>query len=91
VRPPNEIPDSRPEIERSGYFHDVRVVRRVWTEEFTADEYVALMRTASDHRLMNPTDPGRLFAEMRRLIEARPSRRILKHNLTILRVAQRNT
>ncbi len=35
--PPEEIPDSREEIEQSGLFEDVRVARRVWTEEFTAE------------------------------------------------------
>ena len=33
---------------------DVRVIRKLWTEEFTAEEHVALMRTASEHRLMEP-------------------------------------
>ncbi len=87
---PEEVPDNRDEIERSGYFHDVRVIRRIWTEEFTADEYVGLMNTASDHRLIEPSGRERLFAEMRRLINARPGGRILKHNLTDLHLARRN-
>lgn len=89
--PPDEIPDVSHEIDRSGYFHDVRVVRRTWIEEFTADEYVALMNTASDHRLMEPAKRESLFAEMRRLIDARPGGRIRKHNLTILHIAHRNS
>ena len=32
---------------------------------------------------------SRLFASMRRLINARPGRRIVKHNLTILHVARK--
>jgi hypothetical protein len=66
------VPDSREEIEQSGLFEGVRVARRVWAEEFTADEYVAMMGTASDHVLMEPDKRMRLFAEMRRLIDARP-------------------
>lgn len=87
--PLDAIPDSRAAIEQSGLFEDVHVIRRVWTEEFTADEHVALMRTASDHRLMEP--PGRewLFSEMKRLIEARPGCRVVKHNLTLLHLARR--
>lgn len=86
---PDEIGDAREEIEGSGLFDDVRVTRRVWTDEFTADEYVAMMRTASDHQLMEPGKRARLFAEMRRLIDARPGGRIRKHHLTILHVARK--
>lgn len=50
--PPESITDARSEIVRSGLFYDIQVLRRVWSEEFTADEHVALMRTASDHQLM---------------------------------------
>ncbi len=85
--PPDAIPDAAEEIKRSGYFDDVRVIRRVWVQEFTADEYIDLMGTASDHRLMTPANREWLFAEMRRLINARPGGRIQKHNLTILHVA----
>lgn len=86
---PETIPDSRAEIEQSGLFDDVRVMRRVWTEEFTAEEHVAMMRTASDHRLMEPAKREWLFAEMKRLIEARPGGRVVKHNLTLLHIARR--
>jgi SAM-dependent methyltransferase len=51
---PEDICDARDEIERSGFFERVRVIRRIWTQEFTADEYVAMMSTASDHRLIEP-------------------------------------
>jgi len=87
--PPEETPDSRDEIEQSGYFEDVKIARRVWTEEFTAEEHVAMMSTASDHRLMPPEKRQRLFAEMRRLTNARPNGRVTKHNLTILHVARK--
>jgi SAM-dependent methyltransferase len=87
--PPDEVPDTCEEIERSGYFDDMRIARRVWTEEFTADEYVAMMSTASDHHLMEPAKRDHLFAEMRRLIAQRPSGRITRHNLTILHVARK--
>ncbi len=85
--PPDAIPDAAEEIGRSGYFDDVRIIRSVWVQEFAADEYIDLMSTASDHRLMTPAKRERLFAEMRRLINARPGGRIQKHNLTILHVA----
>ncbi|MGH9605693.1 MAG: class I SAM-dependent methyltransferase [Terracidiphilus sp.] len=87
--PPEAVPDSRNEIERSDCFNDVRVIRRLWTEEFTAEEHVALMRTASDHRLLDPEKQEWLFDQMRRRIEARPGGRIRKHNLTMLHLARR--
>lgn len=86
---PESIPDQQAEIEQSGLFDDVRVIRRVWSEEFTAAEHVALMRTASDHRLMEPEKREWLFGEMRRLIAARPGGRVRKHNLTMLHLARR--
>ena len=87
---PEEIEDARQEIEASGFFDRVQVTRRIWTEEFTANEHVALMATASDHRLMEPAKRERLFQEMRRRIDARPGGHIRKHNLTLLHLARRN-
>ncbi len=86
--PPEELPDAREEIERSGFFEDIRVARYLQVQEFTAEEYVAMMSTASNHRLMTPENRERLFGEMRRLINARPSGRIRRHLLTILHVAR---
>jgi len=87
--PPEAIPDLRAEMERSGCFEDVRVIRRLWAEEFTAEQHVALMRTASDHRLLEEDKQEWLFDQMRRRIEARPGGRIRKHNLTMLHLARR--
>lgn len=88
---PEALPDSRAEIEGSGYFEDLRVARRLRVDEFTADEYVDLMSTASDHRLMEPEKRAWLFSEMRRLINLRPEGRIRKHSLTILHVARKRS
>jgi SAM-dependent methyltransferase len=86
---PERMPDACEEIENSGYFEKPHAIRRIWVEEFTADEHIALMSTASGHRLMQPAKREQLFAEMRRLINARPGGRIRKHNLTILHLAQK--
>jgi len=86
---PDSIPDSRAEIEQCGLFDNVQVIRRLWSEEFTADEHVAMMSTASDHRLIEPEKREWLFAEMRRLIAARPGGRIVKQNLTLLHLARK--
>jgi SAM-dependent methyltransferase len=89
--PPEVIPDARDEIERSGYFDRISIARHLWVEEFTADEYVAMLGTASDHILMEPEKREWLFAQMRQLIGARPGGRIRKHNLAILHVARKFT
>jgi SAM-dependent methyltransferase len=85
--PPEQVPDLSEEIERSGYFKDIRVARHVWTTDFTAEEHVALMSTASDHQLMESAKREWLFSEMRRLHSARPGGIVRKHELTILHVA----
>jgi hypothetical protein len=87
--PPETLPDSADEINRSGLFENVQTSRRISVRSFTADEYVALMRTASDHRLMEEAKREWLFAQMRRLIDARPEGRIRRHELTIIHVARR--
>jgi len=88
---PESIPDAREEIEQFGLFEDIHVIRRLWTEEFTAEEHVALMNTASDHRLMEPSKREELFSEMRRLIASRPGGRVVKHNLMLLHIARKRT
>jgi hypothetical protein len=86
---PEQVPDAREEIERNYHFDDLRLARRVWSEEFIAAEYVAMMSTASDHRGMEFAKRSYLFAEMRRQIERRPGAFICRHNPTILQVARR--
>lgn len=78
---PESVGDAREELEQSGCFREIRVLRHLWSEEFTADEHVAMMETASDHRLLDAEKREWLFGEMRRLIGGR---RIRKDNLTIL-------
>lgn len=87
--PPELVPDWRAEIEASGLFEDIRTERYLWTDQYDADSHVALMQTASDHRLLEREKREWLFAEMRRLIAARPGGRITKHQLTILHIARR--
>ena len=87
--PPESIADAHDEIEQTRLFDDVQVIRRLWSEEFTAEEHVAMMRTASDHELMEPAKREVLFAEMRRLIAMRPAGQVVKHNLTLMHLARK--
>ena len=87
--PPEEMRDSCAEIAASGLFEDVQAIRSLWTAEYDADSHVALMSTASDHRLLEESKREYLFSEMRRLIAARPGRRITKHELMVLHLARK--
>ncbi len=86
---PEAFADSCEEIEQAGLFTDVQVFRHLWKEEFTADEYIALLETASDHRLLDPDKREQLFDAMRVLISARRGGRIVKHNKTLLHIARK--
>ena len=88
---PEEVPDAREEIEASGCFEGVQTLRYIWSEDFSADEYIAMIGTASDHRIMAPDKRERLFAEMRRLITLRPDGRVRRHMLAILQIARKRS
>lgn len=89
--PPDHISDLADEIRDSGHFDEVLVTRRLHVEVLTADEYVALMGTASDHRLMQPAKREWLLDQMHRLISATPGGRIRTNTLTILHVARKRS
>lgn len=86
---PEQVPDLRDEIEASGLFDNVVVHRHLFTHTYTADEYTALMETASDHRLW-PDDVRRELARLkRRRIEARPGGTVEMTHLVVLHVARK--
>jgi SAM-dependent methyltransferase len=85
---PDDVADESADIERSGLFGEVRVRRYLWVLEYTANEYIDLLNTYSDHRSMEPSKRDLLHAEIRRQIEARPGGRVRKHYLNILNVAR---
>jgi len=85
---PDEIPDERQAIESSGLFEDVRVRRYLWAIDYTADSYLDLLSTYSDHIAMNKSKRDILYADIRRRISARPSGLIRKHYLSILHIAR---
>jgi SAM-dependent methyltransferase len=87
--PPEQIPDDREEIERSGLFEDVQVRRYVWDRLYTADEYVALLETFSGHISMDVGKREHLYAEIRRRLDERDDPRVRRHWYAILHVARR--
>lgn len=86
---PEDIPDKAQEIVSSGRFADVDVRRYVWHNDYTADQYIALLDTFSGHITMKPEKRDFLYAEIRRRISRRLDRRVRRHWLAILHVAHR--
>lgn len=54
--------DRRREIEASGAFVDVIGEDYPWTTTYTSEEYLGLLRTQSDHRLLDPARLERLLS-----------------------------
>lgn len=66
-------PEARIEIQRkkiadSGRFGPVTVLRYPWTRRYTADEYVGLLKTLSDHAVLAPDVRRSVFRAVRRAI-----------------------
>jgi SAM-dependent methyltransferase len=88
--PPDELPDSRAQIEASGLFEDVAVRRFDWETTYTAQEYIRLLDTFSGHIAMAPWQRDRLYGEIRRRLAERPSGRLRRHWGAVLHVARRS-
>jgi SAM-dependent methyltransferase len=86
--PPDQVPDMRDEIERSGLFEVIAIRRYVWPVDYTADTYIDVLNTYSNHIAWPQWKRDKLFAEVRRLIAIRPDGRVRKHYLSILHVAR---
>ena len=86
---PEHVPDDVTEIEATGLFGDTRVRRYVWETTYTAEQYIALLETFSEHIAMEPSKRAHLFAEVRRRLADRQDGRVRRHWLAILHVARR--
>jgi len=86
---PEDVPDDVTEIEASGLFGDVRVRRYVWETTYTAEEYIALLKTFSNHIAMERSKRERLDAEVRMRLARRADGRLRRHWMAILHVASR--
>jgi SAM-dependent methyltransferase len=64
------IEDARASIGRSGAFRDVEFHRFPWERSFTVEEYVALLRTYSDHSTIPPGALEPLLEDVAATIEA---------------------
>ncbi len=89
-KPPEAIaaPDMAA-IGGSGFFIQPIVHRYVWSRDYTAEEYLALLSTYSGHIAASPWQRETLFTGIRNLIAARPSATVRKHYLNTLQIARR--
>ncbi|MHC4932558.1 MAG: class I SAM-dependent methyltransferase [Planctomycetota bacterium] len=60
---------ARASLQGSGWFTDIEVHRYPWTRRLTADEYVRLLQTHSDHCMLGPDRLGALLDDLRTCIE----------------------
>jgi len=79
------------QIEASGLFVDVEARREPWRIEFTADEYVALLSTYSDHATLDESAREGLLNGIRSLIEELGGGRIRRDWVTALYLARRRS
>jgi SAM-dependent methyltransferase len=85
---PGELPDSAAEIVGTGLFERVSVRHFDWEVSYSAEEYVRLLDTFSDHIAMDARKRGRLDSEIRRLLGDRRDGRVRRHWGAVLHVAR---
>lgn len=81
--PPDEVAD--PPVEPTGLFAKPEVRRYVTATTYSADDYLALIGTYSNHIAATPEQKDRLYAAIRRRIGPGTVR---KHHLNILHVSR---
>lgn len=85
VWPPPDPEDLKPEIDASGLFETLFIKRYLWTTNYNAQEHINLLNTYSDHRALEPEKRQIIFDAAKDLMG---SRRVIKHNMSILNVAR---
>jgi len=67
--PELRIERQRKKIVSSGLFGPVTVMQYPWQREYTADGYIGLLKTMSDHAILAPQTKRDIFRAIRRLID----------------------
>ena len=86
---PDQIP--QPEMEEwraSGLLHDVQAHAYLWSRDYTADEYVRMLNTHSDHQLLPEHDRTRLFDQISLLVNEHGGT-VTREHATILHMARK--
>jgi SAM-dependent methyltransferase len=76
-------------INKTGLFEKVLIKRYYWTKEYTADQYIKLLHTYSNHRCLDQKRREKLFNDIRALIEDKYEGRIIRPYLTVLYIAKK--
>jgi SAM-dependent methyltransferase len=77
------------EIDRSGFFGDVTVLKYYWNAEYTSKAYIELLNTYSDHLNLPKKARTRLYDGIEGLIESEYGGHVIKEYLSILYLAHR--
>jgi hypothetical protein len=88
-KPPDTIPDLGEEICASGLFRTIAAQRYLWSVVYTAEEYIAVLNTYSDHRALDDDTRKRLHARILRRVQTRSGCKVRKTYLAMLNVAER--
>jgi SAM-dependent methyltransferase len=86
---PGQLPEASAEIEGSGLFQHVAVRHFDWEVSYTAEDYIRLLDTFSNHVAMDAWKRDRLYGEIRRRLAERRDGRVRRHWGTVLQVARR--
>ncbi|WP_152398835.1 class I SAM-dependent methyltransferase [Paenibacillus cellulositrophicus] len=86
---PGELQEQREEIGQSGLFEVVHVRHFDWERLYHAEEYINLLKTFSDHILMEEWKREKLFSEIRVRLNSRPDSSVRRHWGAVLHVARR--
>lgn len=84
-----DIPRDSAELEQSGRFEPATFRRYEWEQAYSAQQYVDLLFTYSDHRALEETRRQHLLDCIARLIVERYGGRIRKRYFNELRIARR--
>lgn len=82
------LPEAAPEWIASGLFHTPERRIYLWQNQYTAAEYVRLLDTHSDHRILPAENRARLFEGLARLIEELGGK-VTREQATVLEMAAR--
>lgn len=86
--PPEQARDLAADFEASGLFEAIDVRRYVWSLTYTADTYIALLDTFSDHIAMERAKRERLNSEVRRLLAERPDGQVTRHWISVFTIGR---
>jgi trans-aconitate methyltransferase len=87
---PDEIPQPEPrQWIDSGLFHDVHSRVYLWRRDYTAADYVRMLSTHSDHRMLPPAQRDRLLGQVEQLIVRSFGGSVVREHATLLHMARK--